>query len=152
MRKSFTVRDVHHKEISPGKGSIIWLLEDEKGLPRKVNAITDVAPDGVIQKMRSVYRREAFLVERLQQVVEGQTFIIDFTAYNTRENYAPRDAYADPRNVYADMRTRESVGKLASTFTKAAMIAGIFVVLWFFYSAVTDVSQMRLNLSHMEHR
>lgn len=140
MKKTFTVREMHHKEISPGKGSIVWLLADEAGLPRKVNAITDVAGDGVIEKMRPVYKRETPLVERLHYMNEGQTFIIDFSSYNQQENYAPRE-------VYSHMRTLERVGNTATLINRSVMLGGLLVVLWLAYGLFTDLIELQAKLA-----
>ena len=140
MTKTFTVQEIQHKEISPGKGSIIWLLADERGLSRKVNAITDIDANGVIQKMRPVYKRETPLVERLHYVNEGQRFSLNFSAYNKQENYAPRE-------VYTNMRSIEKVGSLAKGVSRFIMLAGLLLVCWLAYGLFNDVMQMQLNLA-----
>ena len=140
MSKTFTIREIQHKEVSSGRGSIIWLLTDENGLPRKVNAITDVAANGVIKKMRAVYKREVPLVEHLHYANEGQTVTVDFSAYNKQENYAPREAYNN-------MRTIERVGGIATGVTRLAMLAGLLLTLWLAYGLFTDVMEMQLKLA-----
>ena len=140
MAKTFTVQEIQHKEVSPGKGSIVWLLSDEQGLPRKVNAITDIAANGVVDKMRPVYKRETPLVERLHYLNEGQTFTLDFSGYNQQENYAPRE-------IYTNMRSIEKVGSLATGFTRVVMLGGLLLVCWLAYGLFTDVMQMQLNLA-----
>ncbi|MGB0845950.1 MAG: hypothetical protein ACPGSM_04455 [Thiolinea sp.] len=139
MKKTFTVHAVHHKEVSPGKGSIIWLLSDEKGLPRKITAITDIDDKGVIDNMQAVYKREIPLVERLHSSEKGESFTIDFSIYNQQQNYAPREAYNN-------MRTQEKAAGFGAIATKAALAVGALAAVWFTYAAVSDVSQMSLKL------
>jgi len=138
MTKTFNVHAVHHTEVSPGKGSIIWLLSDEKGKPRKINAITDIDADGFIEGFHAVYKREIPLVEQLQRVEKGDNFTIDFSAYNQQKNYLPRE-------VLDNMREQEKAAGLSANFIKFLLFAGSLSAAWFAYAAVSDVSQMSLN-------
>lgn len=90
MKKKFTIHEVSRKEISPGKGSMIWLLSDEKGIPRKVNAIADLDKDGVVNAIHAVYSRETPLVEALIYHFAGDELEIDFSAFNAKNRYEPR--------------------------------------------------------------
>ena len=138
MIKTFTIHSTYQQEISPGKGSIIWLLSDEKKRPRKIAAITDVDKQNNIVSMQAVYKREIPLVERLQQLVKGDTFTIDFTAYNAQENY-------NPREMYDNMRLQEKTARLGSNFTKAAILLGVLAAIWFAFHALGDVFELRQN-------
>lgn len=93
MKKTFTIHDITRKEISPGKGSMVWFLTDEKGLPRKVNAITDVDKDGVVHGVNAVYSRETPLVTTLMYRDVGDEFSIDFSSFNNSHHYTPRKPY-----------------------------------------------------------
>ncbi len=138
MKKTFTVHSFYHKEVSPGKGSITWLLSDEQGMPRKVNGVTDIDEEGVIEAIHSVYKRETPLVERLYAAEKGDRFTIDFTEFNQREGYKSRQ-------VHRDMQTREQVAGLATNTRKYLLVVGAVALLWFTYTALTDVSMMELN-------
>ncbi len=139
MIKTFTVHSTYHQEVSPGKGSIIWLLSDEKGRPRKITAITDINEKNEIVAAQAVYKREAPLVEHLGPLVKGDTFTLDFSHYNKQQNYAPRE-------VYDNMRLQEKTGRLGSNFTKVVLIAGALAAIWFAYQAISNVSQLQQNL------
>lgn len=138
MIKTFTIHSSYQQEISPGKGSIIWLLSDEQKRPRKIAAITDVDKQNNIVAMQAVYKREIPLVERLQERVKGDTFTIDFSAYNEQENYTPRE-------VYDNMRVQEKTAQLGSNFTKVAILLGVLGVIWFAYHALGDMFELRQN-------
>jgi len=97
MKKTFTIHDITRKEISPGKGSMVWFLTDEKGLPRKVNAITDVDNEGVVQAVHAVYSRETPLVTTLVYRDLGDEFSIDFSNFNSHHHYPPREPYKPHR-------------------------------------------------------
>lgn len=138
MIKTFTIHSSYQQEISPGKGSIIWLLSDEKKRPRKIAAITDVDKQNNIVGMQAVYKREKPLVERLQELVKGDSFTIDFSDYNEQENYTPRE-------MYDTMRLQEKTAQLGSNFTKIAILLGVLAAIWFAYHALSDVSELRHN-------
>lgn len=138
MKKTFTVHSFFHKQVSPGKGSITWLVSDEKEVPRKVSGVTDIDSDGVIEAIHPVYKRETPLVERLYAAEKGDQFTIDFSEFNRREGYKPRQ-------VQRDMQTKQQVADLASNTRKYLLFAGAVALLWFTYTAVTDVSIMELN-------
>ena len=133
MKKTFFVHASHHREISPGKGSIIWLLSDEKGRPRKVNAITDIDPQGLISPIQAVYKREIPLVERLHYTAKGETFELDFNPYNQEQNYQPRE-------VYDNLRRQEQVAHFSGHVTRMLWILGGVVLCWFVFSALIHVS------------
>jgi len=139
MKKTFTVHGLQHKEISPGKGSITWLLSDEKGVPRKIAGVTTIDKAGVIETITSVYKREIPLVKRLHAVEKGDTFTLDFSDFNEKEGYAPRD-------VYDDMRSVEKASGLAAGAHKYLLMVGAVAVLWFTYTAFNDISMMGLNV------
>ena len=130
---------MHHTEVSPGKGSIIWLLSDENGKPRKINAITDIDENGFIDRFHAVYKREIPLVEQLQHIEKGDNFTIDFSLYNEQLNYKPRE-------VYNNMRKQEEVAGLSAGFVKFLLFAGGLAAAWFAYAATSDVAQMSLKL------
>lgn len=140
MKKIFTLHALQHKAVSPGKGSITWLLSDEKGVPRKITGITTIDPEGVIATITPVYKREAPLVDRLYSAEKGEIFEIDFTGFNDQQGYAPRDAYDD-------MRAVEKAGGLAANTRKYLLLLGAVALLWFTYTALNDVSLMELNFT-----
>lgn len=138
MIKTFTIHSTYHQEISPGKGSIIWLLSDENKQPRKIAAITDVDEQNHIVAMQAVYKRERPLVKHLQQLVKGDTFSLDFSEYNEQENYVPRE-------LYNNMRLQENTSQLGANVTKVAVLLGVLAALWFAYHAISNVSELSQN-------
>lgn len=138
MKKTFTVHNLQHKKISPGKGSISWLLSDEKGVPRKITGVTHIDKDGVIEKITPVYKRETPLVARLYAAEKGDVFDIDFAEFNRNEGYKARE-------VYDDMRTVEKASGLAAGAQKYLLVLGAVALLWFTYTVLHDVSLMELN-------
>lgn len=138
MTKRFTVHAVYHKEISPGKGSIVWLLSDERGTPRKINGITAVDGNGVIDSIQAVYKRETPLIARLHNAQKGDSFAIDFSDYNQQCDYTPREAYNN-------LRGQEKASTLAANVTKVLVLLGAVVLLWFAYTAVSDLFQLKHN-------
>ena len=140
MKKTFTVHGLQHKEVSPGKGSITWLLSDEKGEPRKIIGITDIDKEGVIDTITPVYKRETPLVKRLYAAEKGDVFDIDFTEFNRKEGYKARE-------VYDDMRTVEKASGLAAGTQKYLLLSGAVALLWFTYTVLNDISLMGLNFT-----
>ncbi|MEZ5478013.1 MAG: hypothetical protein R3E95_11195 [Thiolinea sp.] len=138
MNKTYTVHASHHKEISPGKGSIVWLISDERGMPRKVAAITSLDEQGVIETVQAVYRREIPLVERLQHTDKGSQFSIDFSRFNQDQNYLPREAYRNLRN-------QEKTAGLSAQVIRVLLALGTVALLWFAYTVFMDVMQMNAN-------
>lgn len=140
MKKTFTVHSLHHKEISPGRGSVSWLLSDEEGKPRKINGITRLDKEGVIEAITPVHKRETPLVNRLYIVEKGDVFDIDFTEFNRKQGYKARE-------VYDDMRTIEKASGLASGVQKYLLLLGAVALLWFTYTVFNDISLMGLNFT-----
>lgn len=138
MKKTFTVHSLQHKEVSPGKGAISWLLSDEKGRPRKITGVTHLDKEGAIETITPVYKRETPLVNRLYLAEKGDVFDIDFTEFNRREGYKARE-------VYDNMRTVEKASGLAAGVKKYLLILGAVALLWFTYTVLHDVSLMELN-------
>lgn len=140
MKKTFTVHGLQHKEVSPGKGAITWLISDEKGVPRKITGVTDIDNEGVIETIAPVYKRETPLVNRLYAAEKGDVFDIDFTEFNRKEGYKARE-------VYDDMRTVEKASGLASGAGKYLLMLGAVALLWFTYTVSNDISIMGLNFT-----
>lgn len=83
MKKTYTIQSLVCTEISPGKGSMVWQLRDAGDQRvRRVNGISTLDKQGLIESVRSIYAREAPLVEELLLYHEGDTFSIDFTGFN----------------------------------------------------------------------
>lgn len=145
MKKTYTILNVTHAAISPEKGSIGWSLRDELGRERKVNGITTLDKDNHIEAVRSIYSREAPLVEELLLHFEGDTFTIDFTAYNKAQGYINRE-------IYADLQKCQHFSCMALRAGKALAVAGVLAVLWLgwtFYTSVHEFAHQQ-PLKHHE--
>lgn len=82
MIKTYKLKEYQCKEISPGKGSISYLLIDELGQERVVTAMATL---GIIKKIKAVepiYHRETPLVEALSKASINDQFDVDFSHFN----------------------------------------------------------------------
>ncbi|HRJ52025.1 MAG TPA: hypothetical protein PLE99_04585 [Candidatus Thiothrix moscowensis] len=137
MKKTYTIQTVTHAVISPEKGSIIWHLLEPDGRQRKVNGITEIDKAGLIDSARSVYAREAPLVEALLPRNEGETFEIDFTEFNRAQGYINRE-------IYADIQRCEKLSCLMKRVGRVLAVVGVVVVLWLgwtFYNSANQFAQ-----------
>lgn len=135
MIKTFTIRAVTHKEISPGKGSIVWQLTDEAGNPRKVTAITTLDKNGYIDHMQAIYKRERPLVEALQQREEGEIFTKDFSKFNRENGYVARE-------MYNNMNVAQSTAMVSKRVNRVFMGGSLLVLLWLAYYAFTGFASL----------
>lgn len=134
MKKTYTILSVTHTAISPEKGSIGWSLRDELGRERKVNGITTLDKNSHIESARSIYAREAPLVDELLLHFEGDTFTIDFTAFNKAQGYINRE-------IYADLQKYQRFSCLARRAGKALAVVGALAVLWLGWTFYTSVNE-----------
>lgn len=135
MIKTFTIRAVTHKEISPGRGSIVWQLTDESGNPRKVSAITTLDKNGYIDHMQAIYKRERPLVEALQQRDEGETFTKDFSKFNRENGYVARE-------MYNNMNVAQSTAAVGKRVNRVFMVGSLLALLWLAYYAFSGFSSL----------
>ncbi len=142
MIKTLTVREILHKEIGPGKGSMSWLLEDESGLSRTVRAIIDVAHNGKIEKIRPMYWSDAPLVECLHLIEEGQSFTLDFSGAKPQQNTVPHE-------VYRNMTVIQQLAGLGSRFTRLLIVLVLVMGLWLAQGVASEVMQMQLNMARV---
>lgn len=139
MKKTYTVQSVTRTAISPEKGAIAWALQDEQGRERKVNGVTTLDKDGHITSARSIYSREAPLVEELLLHFEGDTFTIDFTEFNKAQGYINRE-------IYADLQKCQRMSCLAREAGKVLAVAAVLAVLWLgwtFYASVNEFADQQ---------
>ncbi|EIJ32888.1 hypothetical protein [Thiothrix nivea] len=135
MKKTYTIQTVTHTVISPGKGSIIWeLLDAADDRQRKINGITTLDKDGVIEVARSIYTRESPLVEELLLHNEGDTFTIDFTEFNKAQGYINRE-------IYANMKKCERMACLAQRVGQVLAVAAAVAVLWLGWTLFASVNE-----------
>ena len=135
MIKTFTIHAISRKEISPGKGSIIWLLSDEKGAPRKVASIADINKAGVVEAIHPVYSREAPLVDALLPRLKGERVTVDFAPFNQAKGYAARDAYRQ-------MQAQEQANHFLPRVWRGLVWAGVLCLLVFGCLAIMNVLSM----------
>lgn len=128
MSKTFTVRAVTHKEISPGKGSIVWQLTDESGNPRNVSAITTLDTKGHIDTIQAIYKREKPLVETLRDREEGDVFTPDFSKFNREHGYVSRE-------IYNNMNVMQSAATVGKRVNRAFVVGSMLALLWLVYYA-----------------
>ncbi len=137
MKKTYTVQTVTHTPIAEDKGSIIWHLLEPDGRQRKVNGVTTIDKDGLIDSARSIYAREAPLVEALLPYNEGETFTIDFTEFNKAQGYINRE-------IYTNMQRCEKFACMVHRVGRVLAVATVLVVLWLgwtFYNSANQFAQ-----------
>ena len=136
MKKTFIVRKYQHEAIAANRGVAVWELVDEAERPRKVTALTQLDDAGVIENAKPVYYRETPLVEQLLNVCEGESFSIDFTSFNTAQQYAPR-APMPAVAINADV--------LPLFLLRLMALMGLLSVLWMFWSFIEAVATFARN-------
>ena len=139
MQKTFIVRKYQHEAIAVDRGVAVWELLDEAERPRKVTALTQLDAAGVIENAKPVYHRETPLVEQLLNVCQGESFTIDFTSFNTAQQYAPRLCLQTTGSV-------GNTGDMLPLFLFRVMAAlGLLSVLWMFWSFIESVATFARN-------
>jgi hypothetical protein len=145
MQKTYTIQSLVCTEISPGKGSMVWQLRDASDdRVRKVNGLSTLDKQGLIESVRSIYMREAPLVEELLLHNEGDTFTIDFSGFNQAQGYINRE-------MYANMQKCERLSCLSRKLWRVLAVAGILVVLslgWMLNTSMTKFSQQQPLIHH----
>ncbi len=145
MKKTYTIQSLVCTEISPGKGSMVWQLRDTADERiRKVNGISVLDKNGLIESVRSIYTREAPLVEELLVHHEGDSFSIDFTDFNQVQGYINRE-------MYVNMQKCEHLSGMTNRLWRALAVAGILVVLslgWMLNTSMTKFSQQQPLIHH----
>ena len=136
MKKTFIVRKYQHETIAEGRGVAVWELVDEVERPRKVTALTQLDATGVIENAKPVYHRETPLVEQLLNVCEGESFSIDFTSFNTAQQYAPRTT----------LQPAHATGDVLPLFLFRLMaMLGLLSLVWLGWSFVESVVTFARN-------
>ena len=136
MQKTFIVRKYQHEAIAVDRGVAVWELLDETERPRKVTALTQLDAAGVIENAKPVYHRETPLVEQLLNVCEGESFSIDFTSFNTAQQYAPR----------ARLQSAKASGDVLPLFLFRLMaVMGLLSALWMIWSFIESVATFARN-------
>ncbi|WP_028487602.1 hypothetical protein [Thiothrix lacustris] len=145
MKKTYTIQSIVCTEISPGKGSMAWQLRDNADERlRKVSGISTLDKNGLIESVRSIYTREAPLVEELLLCQEGDTFSIDFSDFNQAQGYINREMYA---NMQKCERLSCMVGKLWRVLAVMALLV-ILSLVWMLNSSMTKFSQQQPLIHH----
>jgi hypothetical protein len=136
MKKTFIVRKYQHEAIAANRGVAVWELTDEAERPRKVTALTHLDQAGVIENAKPVYHRETPLVEQLLNVCEGESFSIDFTSFNTAQQYAPR-ASLQLVSTHSDA--------LPLFLFRLMALTGLLSILWMFWNFIESVATFARN-------
>ena len=137
MKKTFIVRQYQHKAIAADRGVAVWELVDEAERPRKVTALTQLDAAGIIENAKPVYHRETPLVEHLLNAGEGECFSIDFSSFNTTQQYLPRA----PVGLAAP-----HAAPLMSLFLYRLLLGlGVFSALWLIWSFIESVATFARN-------
>lgn len=145
MKKTYTIQSLVCTEISPGKGSMVWQLRDSADERlRKVNGISTLDKNGLIESVRSIYTRETPLVEELLLRHEGDTFSIDFSSFNQAQGYINREMYA---NMQKCERLSCMVGKLWRVLAVMALLV-VLSLSWMLNSSMTKFSQQQPLIHH----
>ena len=139
MKKTFIVRQYQHEAIAADRGVAVWELIDEAERPRKVTALTQLDAAGIIENAKPIYHRETPLVEQLLNVCQGESFTIDFTSFNTAQQYAPRLCLQTTGSV-------GNTGDMLPLFLFRVMAAlGVLSVVWMFWSFIESVATFARN-------
>ena len=139
MKKTFIVRQYQHEAIAADRGVAVWELIDEAERPRKVTALTQLDAAGIIENAKPIYHRETPLVEQLLNVCQGESFTIDFTSFNTAQQYAPRLCLQTTGSV-------GNTGDILPLFLFRVMAAlGLLSVVWMFWSFIESVATFARN-------
>jgi hypothetical protein len=139
MKKTFIVRQYQHEAIAADRGVAVWELIDEAERPRKVTALTQLDAAGIIENAKPIYHRETPLVEQLLNVCQGESFTIDFTSFNTAQQYAPRLCLQTTGSV-------GNTGDMLPLFLFRVMAAlGLLSVVWMFWSFIESVATFARN-------
>lgn len=139
MKKTFIVRQYQHEAIAADRGVAVWELVDEAERPRKVTALTQLDAAGIIENAKPIYHRETPLVEQLLNVCQGESFTIDFTSFNTAQQYAPRLCLQTTGSV-------GNTGDMLPLFLFRVMAAlGLLSVVWMFWSFIESVATFARN-------
>ena len=139
MKKTFIVRQYQHEAIAADRGVAVWELIDEAERPRKVTALTQLDAAGIIENAKPIYHRETPLVEQLLNVCQGESFTIDFTSFNTAQQYAPRLCLQTTGSV-------GNTGDMLPLFLFRVMAAlGLLSVVWMFWSFIESVATFASN-------
>lgn len=144
MKKTFTIHSVTRSTISPEKGSISWQVSDEFGRERKVSGVTTLDRDGRINSARSIYKREEPLVAELLLRNKGETFTIDFTAFNEANAFMSREAYAN-------LQRYERLSSLGHRAWRVLAVVGVVAVLWLgwtLFVSMDTLSQPQQTRTH----
>ena len=139
MKKTFIVRQYQHEAIAADRGVAVWELIDEAERPSKVTALTQLDAAGIIENAKPIYHRETPLVEQLLNVCQGESFTIDFTSFNTAQQYAPRLCLQTTGSV-------GNTGDMLPLFLFRVMAAlGLLSVVWMFWSFIESVATFARN-------
>lgn len=130
MIKTFLIHAVKTTQISPGKGLMIWLVTDERRIPRKVMGLTETDDQGLVKTVKPVYSRETPLVDALSTLVRGDLVTVDFRPFNLTN-------YDGERLVYERLNTHHRfllprLSKLAA-ITSLGCALGIALVVGYHY-------------------
>ena len=108
MQKIFYIKSRKFKEISDGRGSVEYLLLDEKGDERIVTAIAKLNRFNEPSRIRPVYKRETLLVKALSKASVNDRIHIDFTKFNGK----------NPRSVNTKRNSKQEVASMYGGFSE----------------------------------
>ena len=113
MIKNYTVKEKTHKIISSSKASVRYVLVDEQGEERVVEAVAKLGLAKRIKSIRPIYHRETPLVDALSKASLNDLISVDFSEFNQNN---PRTAqYLDESHIVKPLR---SLGSLQAKSTK----------------------------------
>jgi len=145
MYKSYTIKEYRYTEISKGRGSIAYLLIDELGNERIVNAM---AKSGWIKKIKSIhpiYHRETPLIEALSKAAVNDTVSLDFAEFNSRnprvKSSGPQDR-SESRGMLKDIDKIATSTSIDSFFIDKYRLIQLFVIA----SIATMVLMVLMNI------
>ena len=84
MIKNYTIIEKEIKEISASKASIRYVLLDEQGQERVVEAFAKLGMTKKVKSLKPIYQRETPLVEALTNAEIDDVINVDFTEFNRK--------------------------------------------------------------------
>ena len=82
MIKTFSLKKIEHKIVTPRKGMLTYHVVDENNVARKVACITLLNRKKEIKNRKAGYKREIPLMDALSGLQPGQNITVDFSHFN----------------------------------------------------------------------
>ncbi len=129
MYKAYTIKSYKCKQVSPGKGYIKYLLEDEMGNQRAVSAMAKLGRIKKIKSVHPIHFRETPLIDALAKAEIKDTIVVDFSEFNKRH---PRVASNKKRtldtSVYREFKGNQTNATLDTFSFEPLRLLQLFII------------------------